>query len=126
MDSTAGPMVAQANDQHLRVSWIANSCLEEPYSSHGSLAISACPGAKTRSTQRDIKQDLGYLRDTCGISRLVCLLNDAELRVRVLCAVWVCDHPQRDRLGRHAYRRWEYETIKIWFPVRVYHIVGCQ
>lgn len=93
MASTAKPMVHQAVSHPLRVSWVANSCLEEPYSHHGSLAISACPGAKTRSTQRNIKQDLSFVRDTYGISHIVCLLNDAELRVRIQSAAWLCASP---------------------------------
>lgn len=76
--------VALKPAQSIEVSWIAGS--EESsgpwHDSHGSLAISFCPGKRVGALRRDAKADLKCLKTKHEIDTVVCLLNEAELRVR--------------------------------------------
>lgn len=69
--------------QSIEVSWIAG--VSEPSTpwpeSQGSLAISFCPGKRVGALRRDAKADLQCLKTKHQIDVVVCLLNEAELRV---------------------------------------------
>lgn len=64
----------------IRLSWIAHSTQDEDESFY--FAVSYCPGKVVGSWRRCLAIDLAGLREHHGITRIVCLLNDAELRVR--------------------------------------------
>lgn len=52
----------------------------------GKYALSQCPGKKIergrdgKKHDRDIFKDVEYFKQKCGITLIVCLLNDSELR----------------------------------------------
>lgn len=85
--------------QSIEVSWIAGAPeVAGPWTtdSTGSLAISFCPGKRVGALRRDAKADLQCLKNKHAIDMVVCLLNEAELRVStaaslcIVCSASLC------------------------------------
>jgi hypothetical protein len=79
MMPTAQSAELQRSTPQLRVSAITGPSHVGLLCRKGTLAISGCPGRICRACQRDAVTDLQHVARK--FDRIVCLLNDAELRV---------------------------------------------
>mmetsp|Transcript_20204 Transcript_20204/g.51172 ORF Transcript_20204/g.51172 Transcript_20204/m.51172 type:complete len:206 (-) Transcript_20204:82-699(-) len=77
-----GPAARNSDTHPISISWVAGP--EDAPCISGRLGLCYCPGKKVLrggiQHDRDLAKDLRVLRDTHGVTTIVCLLNDAELR----------------------------------------------